>query len=175
MRTRTRLLGVTTALAVVFCSVGVASAGVSQPPPRAGTWKFADGPAGGFSLVKAGHKLLLANVHGVTQNFSGCPEKPERITVSGRFRLKLLALAGFPGYRAWGVGKTGEETRYSDSNTGIVSIPAKVRVAGKLVENGAIKMDFSSTEANTFEILIIEFGPSDRPPCVTYSLSAHHA
>ncbi len=181
MPTRTRLLSIVAVIALAaslfLCLGGVATAGYKLPKPRAGAWKFEDA-VGGFSLRKGKGKnkgkLFLANVHSFTQNFSGCPLKSERITVAGRFPLKLLGLAGYPGYRAWGVGKTGKETRYSDDNQGIVSIPAKVRVDGKLVEGGAIKMDFSGVEENTFNILIIEFGPNDRPPCVTYSRLAHH-
>jgi hypothetical protein len=164
-------------VAVASCWVGAAVAGPKQPLPRAGAWKFGEA-VGGFSLVrgKGGQKgkLFLTNVHSFTQNFVGCPEKPEKITVSGRFPLKLLSLAGYPGYKAWGVGKTGIEKRYSDGSPGIVSIPAKVTVAGKRVEGGAIKMDFSSTEPENFAMLIIEFGPRDESPCVTYSLSATH-
>jgi hypothetical protein len=161
-------------VAVASCCVGVASAGYKLPLPQPGAWKFGEA-VGGFSLVKGGGgKLFLTNVHSFTTNFVGCPEKPERITVEGRFPLKLLSLAGFPGYKAWGVGKTGVETRYSDGDPGIVSIPAKVKVNGKPVPGGGIKMDFSSTEPQEFSMLIIEFGPRDEAPCVTYSLTASH-
>jgi hypothetical protein len=149
------------------------SAGNSLPLPQPGVWKFGEA-AGGFSLVKGNGKLFLTNVHSVTQNFVGCPEKLEKIAVQGRFPLKLLPLAGFPGYKAWGVGKTGVEHRYSDGSPGLVSIPAKVTVGGKPVEGGAIKMDFSSTEPKEFGMLIIEFGPPDASPCITYSLTATH-
>jgi hypothetical protein len=175
---RSRLRWALLALVVVApCWVGVAVAGYKQPLPQAGAWKFGEA-VGGFSLVKGkgkmSGKLFLTNVHSFTTNFVGCPEKPERITVSGRFPLKLLPLAGFPGYKAWGVGKTGTEKRYSDGSPGLVSIPAKVTVAGKPVEGGGIKMDFSSTEPKEFSMLIIEFGPPDESPCITYSLSAKH-
>lgn len=177
MLNRTRLLSVIAVVAILSCWVGVAVAGYTPPKPQAGAWKFGEA-VGGFSLVrgkgKMKSKLFLANVHSFTQNFVGCPEKEERITVEGRFPLKLLPLAGYPGYKAWGVGKTGTETRYSDGDPGLVSIPAKVKVNGKLAENGAIKMDFSSSEPKEFSMLIIEFGPTTRPPCVTYSLTATH-
>jgi hypothetical protein len=176
--TRRRLV-VASLLVFALCSVGIASAASTQPEPKAGVWKFGDDAPGGFSLVHGKgakkNQLFLTNVHSFTQNFVGCPEASKKITVEGRFPLKLLSLAGFPGYKAWGVGKTGKETRYSDSNTGLVSIPAKVKVGGKVVEGGAIKMDFSSTEPKEFSILIIEFGPREEPPCVTYSEFAEHA
>lgn len=175
---RSRLRWALLALVVVApCWVGVAVAGTKQPLPQPGAWKLGEA-VGGFSLVKGTGKmkgkLLLTNVHSFTSNFVGCPDKPERITVSGRFPLKLLALAGYPGFKAWGVGRTGIEKRYSDGSPGLVSIPAKVTVAGKPVEGGGIKMDFSSTEPGKFAMLIIEFGPPDEAPCVTYSLSATH-
>jgi hypothetical protein len=172
-RFRHVLVAILALVAVAACWVGVAAAGSKQPLPQAGAWKFGEA-VGGFSLVKGKGKLFLTNLHSFTQNFVGCPEKPEKITVSGRFPLKLLRLAGYPGYKAWGVGKTGIEKRYSDGSPGLVSIPAKVKVAGKPVEGGAIKMDFSSTEPENFAMLIIEFGPRDESPCVTYSLSATH-
>jgi hypothetical protein len=161
-------------IAIGSCCVGAATAGSKQPPPEPGAWKFGEA-VGGFSLVKGnGGKLFLTNVHSFTTNFVGCPDKPERITVQGRFPLKLLPLAGYPGYKAWGVGKTGVEKRYSDGSPGLVSIPAKVIVNGKPVPGGGIKMDFSSTEPKEFSMLIIEFGPPDEAPCVTYSLTATH-
>jgi hypothetical protein len=169
---RSRLLCIVLAVAaIVPCLVGVAVAGNTQPLPQPGAWKFGEA-VGGFSLVKGKGKLFLTNVHSFTQNFVGCPEKQEKITVQGRFPLKLLPLAGYPGYKAWGVGKTGVEKRYSDGDPGLVSIPAKVTVGGKPVEGGGIKMDFSSTEPKEFSMLIIEFGPPDESPCVTYSLTA---
>jgi hypothetical protein len=171
---RSRLLILVLAVAAITsCCVGVAVAGSKPPLPQPGAWKFGEA-VGGFSLVKGKGKLDLTNVHSFTQNFVGCPEKSERITVEGHFPLKYLPLAGYPGYKAWGVGKTGTETRYSDGSPGLVSIPAKVKVGGKVVEGGGIKMDFSSTEPKEFSMLIIEFGPRDEAPCVTYSLTATH-
>jgi hypothetical protein len=171
---RSRLLCIVIVVAATAtCLVGVADAGSTQPQPQAGAWKFGEA-VGGFSLVKGKGKLFLTNVHSFTQNFVGCPDKSERITVQGRFPLKLLPLAGYPGYKAWGVGKTGTETRYSDGSPGIVSIPAKVKVDGKPVPGGGIKMDFSSTEPREFALLVIEFGPRDESPCITYSLTATH-
>jgi hypothetical protein len=77
-------------------------------------------------------------------------------------------------YPVWGVGEPGTASRYHDSNTGLVSIPAKVKVGGKPVPGGGIKMDFSSEDSTEFSILIIEFRPKDESPCVTYSESAAH-
>jgi hypothetical protein len=177
MFTRTRLLAILVIVAIASLSVGVAGAGYVAPKPQPGAWKFGEA-SGGFSLVrgkgKMKSKLFLQDIHSLTQNFGGCPEKPEKITVSARFPLKYLALDGFPGYKAWGVGKTGTETRYSDGSPGLVSIPAKVTVDGKVAEGGGVKMDFSSTEPKEFSMLIIEFGPRDESPCVTYSLTATH-
>jgi hypothetical protein len=102
---RSRLVSIViVVVATAACWVGVTDAGSTQPQPQAGTWKFGEA-TGGFSLVKGKGKLLLTNVHSFTQNFVGCPDKSERITVQGRFPLKLLPLAGFPGYKAWGVGR----------------------------------------------------------------------
>jgi hypothetical protein len=177
MLSRSRLLGIIAVVAIASCTVGVAVAGYTPPKPQAGAWKFGEA-VGGFSLArgkgKLKNQLFLTNVHSFTQNFVGCPEKQEQISVQGRFPLKLLALAGYPGYKAWGVGKTGKESRYSDGEPGIVSIPAKVTVGGKVAEGGGIKMDFSSTEPKQFAMLIIEFGPRGGSPCITYSLTATH-
>ncbi|MFN8218107.1 MAG: hypothetical protein U0R71_16060 [Solirubrobacterales bacterium] len=166
------------ALVLAVSAASLAAATVSGPRPRAGAYEFQD-TVGGFSLVKGRGKhagtLYLTNVHTVTSNFVGCPPAPLPIKVEGRYPLKLLALAGYPGYRAWGVGKTGNETRYADGSPGIVSIPAKVKVAGKVVEGGAVKMDFSTTEPDTLSLLVIEFGPKGAAPCPTYSEVAKHA
>ena len=155
---------------LLTCSVAVA--GPSLPQPQAGAWKLGDAP-GGFTLAAGkGKKLFLTNVHSRTSNFVGCPDKSEPITVSGRFPLKVIKLQGT--YPVWGVGKPGVEKRYSDSNSGLVSIPAKVKVGGKPVPGGGIKMDFSYEDSTEFMLLIIEFGPKDESPCVTYAESAAH-
>jgi hypothetical protein len=155
---------------LLTCSVAVA--GPSLPQPQAGAWKLGDAP-GGFTLAAGkGKKLFLTNVHTRTSNFVGCPDESEPITVSGRFPLKVIKLQGT--YPVWGVGKPGVEKRYSDSNSGLVSIPAKVKVGGKPVPGGGIKMDFSYEDTTEFMLLIIEFGPKDESPCVTYAESAAH-
>jgi hypothetical protein len=146
----------------------------SLPKPQTGAWKFSDAD-GGFSLLagkgKDRGKIFLANVHSQTQNFVGCPEKPEKITVSGRFPLKVVKVSNT--YPLWAVGKPGTETRYSDGNSGLISIPAKVRVNGKLVPEGGIKMEFSYEDPTAFSLLIIEYTPDEREePCITYSESA---
>ncbi len=82
------MLGVA-ALLLVY---SVAIAGPALPQPKAGAWKFGDAD-GGFTLAAGkGHKLFLTNVHSRTQNFVGCPEKSEPITVSGRFPLRVIKL-----------------------------------------------------------------------------------
>jgi hypothetical protein len=167
-------LVVALAAALTCCAAAFAAPALTQP--QAGAWKFGEA-AGGFSLVhgKGKHRgtLYLTNVHSLTQNFVGCPEKPEKITVSGRFPLKVVKLEKI--YPVWAVGKPGTETRYSDGDTGLVSIPAKVKVNGKPVPGGGIKMDFSSEDPTAFSILIIEYTPDEREePCITYSESASH-
>ncbi len=156
------------------CSLALGA--ITLPKPKTGAWKFGDAD-GGFSLVagKGGKKgqLFLTNVHSRTQNFVGCPEKPETITVSGRFPLKVVKISKI--YPVWAIGKPGTETRYSDGNSGLVSIPAQVKVNGKPVPGGGIKMEFSSEDPTQFSLLIIEFGgDKETSPCVTYSESASH-
>jgi hypothetical protein len=67
------------------------------------------------------------------------------------------------------VGRPGTESRHSDGNSGLVSIPAKVKVGGEPVPGGGIKMDPSYEDSTAFSFLIIKFGPKDGSPCVTYS------
>jgi hypothetical protein len=142
----------------------------SLPQPHTGAWKFGDA-AGGFSLVGGKGKLSITNVHSQTQNFVGCPEKPEKITISGRFPLKVVTVN--KAYPVWAVGKPGTETRYSDGNSGLLSIPAKVKVDGKPVAGGGIKMEFSYQDPTAFGLLIIEYMPEGREsPCITYAESA---
>jgi hypothetical protein len=167
---------VVTVLAVLgLCSVAFA-ASAAGPKPKAGTWKFKDAD-GGFRLVpgagKDKGKLFLTGVHSRTQNFVGCPEKPEPIVVAGKFPLKWQTLNG--SYPTWTVGKPGVEERYSDSNSGLISIPAKVTVGGKAVPKGGIKMEFSYENPTVFTLLIIEYSVGEeREPCVTYAENAAH-
>jgi hypothetical protein len=174
MRKPLRTLALVLGIASILAVSSVALAAVTLPKPQTGAWKFGDAD-GGFSLVpgqgKNRGKLYLTNLHSRTQNFVGCPETPEPITVSGRFPLKVVKLQKV--YPVWAVGKPGTETRYSDGNSGLISIPAQVKVNGKPVP-GAIKMEFSYEDPTAFSILIIEFGPTDQSPCVTYSESASH-
>jgi hypothetical protein len=76
-------------------------------------------------------------------------------------------------YPVWAVGKPGTETRYSDGNSGLLSIPAKVKVDGKPVPGGGIKMEFDYQDPTAFGLLIIEYTPEGREmPCITYAESA---
>jgi hypothetical protein len=160
----------------VLAALGLCSAATAAAPakPATGAWKFGDAD-GGFSVV-AGKgedrgKLFITNVHSRTQNFVGCPEASERITVSGRFPLKYETLNG--SYPTWAVGKPGVESRYSDGNSGLISIPAKVKVNGKPAPGGGFKMEFSYEDPTAFALLIIEFGGNENAaPCVTYAESA---
>ncbi len=160
-------------VAAIALMAGLAEAKpTTLPKPQAGVWKFGDAD-GGFSLASGqSGKLFLTNIHSRTQNFVGCPENPERITVSGRFSLKVEKLEKI--YPVWAVGRPGTETRYSDGNSGLISIPAQVKVDGKKVPGGGIKMEFSYEEPTVFSLLIIEFGPKDGSPCITYAESATH-
>jgi hypothetical protein len=159
-----------TLVAIVLAAALAQAKPPSLPQPRTGAWKFGDA-AGGFSLTGGKGKLFLSNVHSQTQNFVGCPEKPEKITVSGRFPLKVVTVN--KSYPVWAVGKPGTETRYSDGNSGLLSIPAKVKVDGKPVPDGGIKMEFSYQDPTAFSLLIIEYTPEGREsPCITYAESA---
>jgi hypothetical protein len=177
-RNRKPLATIAAALAIVSILVAcsVALGAITLPKPQSGAWKFGDAD-GGFSLVagkgKNNSKLYLTNIHSRTQNFVGWPENPETITVSGRFPLKVVKISKT--YPVWAVGKPGTETRYSDGNSGLISIPAKVTVNGKPVPGGGIKMEFSYEDPTAFSLLIIEFGGTkETSPCVTYSESASH-
>ena len=178
MLARRRLFTVILTGVFVFSGVAASQAVYTPAKPKAGAWKFQD-IAGGFSL-KPGHgskrnRLFLTKVRTKTGNFTGCPAKPKRITVAGRFALRPLRFAGSdPTYRPWGVGRTGMEKRYNDGELGIVSVRAKVRVGGKLAPRGGIKMSFQPFEANSLLTFIIEFGPKGEAPCVTYSQYAVH-
>ena len=169
------VLAVSAAVAAVVLLAALAQAKPpSLPQPQTGAWKFGDAD-GGFSLVagkgKDRGKVFLTNVHSQTQNFVGCPEEPEKITVSGRFPLKVVKVSKV--YPLWAVGKPGIEKRYSDGNSGLISIPAKVKVGGKPVPGGGIKMEFSYDDPTAFSLLIIEYTPDGlESPCVTYSESA---
>jgi hypothetical protein len=104
MRRRALAAAIGAAALLLVCSVAIA--GSALPQPKAGAWKFKDAD-GGFTLAAGkGHKLFLTNIHSRTQNFVGCPEKSEPITVSGRFPLKAIELQG--SYPVWGVGKRPE-------------------------------------------------------------------
>ena len=128
---------------------------------------------GGSSLASGhGGNLFLTKIHSRTQNFVGCPDKSEPITVTGRFPLRVVKLQKI--YPVWAVGKPGTENRYSDGNSGLISIPAQVKVDGKKVPGGGIKMEFSYEDPTAFSLLIIEFGPKDGSPCITYAESAKH-
>jgi hypothetical protein len=175
MKRRTLTFCLAALAAIALCSAALAAL-PPLPKPATGAWKFHDAD-GGFSLVagkgKDRGKLLLTNVHSRTQNFVGCPEKEEPVKVSGRFPLKVVALEHI--YRVWAVGKPGVEHRYSDSNSGLISIPAKVTVGGKPVPHGGIKMEFSYEDPTALSLLVIEFGGGkEESPCITYSEDASH-
>lgn len=174
MGRRSRIAVALALVALTVVGVGSFASAGSFPKPKTGAWKFIDAK-GGFTL-KAGKggkrgQLYISNVHSRTNPSQlGCPDRSKPITVSGRFHMTLHRYAG---YNFWAVGKTGIETRYSDS-TRLKSVKATVKVGGKKVPGGGFKMEYSALDPTKFLTLIIEFGPKGETPCLTYSQDAKH-
>ncbi|HVO53800.1 MAG TPA: hypothetical protein VMT37_05240 [Solirubrobacterales bacterium] len=173
--TRRILLVLSLAAAAVCLGAGPAAASYHLAPPKAGVWKFGSAGDGGMSLTKGRGakkgKLFVSGIHTLTQNYVGCPDDPQKIEVLGRFQLKLVPLTSYPGYAAWGVGK--KAPKGDEIDKGVAPISARVKVDGKLVSGGQVKLEFSAVEANTFGSLWIEFPGSDQT-CVTPIESAKH-
>ncbi len=170
MRLRGLLTGAVLALLVI--AFAATAFGFSQPPPTAGAWKLGTAE-GGFQVVggkgKRG-KLFVTGIHTITQNYVHCPDDPQPVKVDGRLPLKLVPLAGYPGYKAWGVGKTG-----STAEPGIGVIPARVSVAGKPVKGGSIKVEFSSVEPGAIAEFRVEFTGQDGYACIVPGEGGKHA
>jgi hypothetical protein len=137
------------------CSLALAVAG---PQPKAGAWKFGGVP-GGFQLVGKG-KQFLTGVHTNTTGAYNCSAEPAPLKVVGRFPLKWVTIPG--GYQFWAVGKPGEDPRYENSSR-LISVPAKVFVAGKKVPQGGIKLEFNYEHSTEFEAMYIEWGGGKEP------------
>ncbi|MBS1894800.1 MAG: lipoprotein [Actinobacteria bacterium] len=151
-----RFASLAVAVAVLAaCSLALAAG----PKPTSGSWKFTDAP-GGFRLTGGKGEQFVTAVHTNTAGAYGCSPTPGPIKVLGRFPLKWVTIPG--GYQFWAVGKPGEDPRYQDSSR-LISVKAKVFVAGKQVPQGGIKLEFNYERPAEFEVAYIEWGGGKDP------------
>ncbi len=152
-----RLVLLVSAVAVLgACSLAFAAAG---PQPQAGAWKFTGTP-GGFKLVGDKGKQFVTDVSTNTAGAYDCSAATAPLKVVGRFPLKWVTIPG--GYKFWAVGKPGEDPRYENSSR-LISVPAKVFVAGKRVLQGGIKLEFNYEHPTEFQAMYIEWGEGKEP------------
>jgi hypothetical protein len=160
------------------CSLALAA---SLTKPKTGAWKFTDTP-GGFQLVagkgKSGAKLFVTDVHTSTSGAYDCEAGSDPLKVIGRFPMKVVTIPG--GYQFWAVGRPGEDPRY-ENNSRLISVPAKVFVAGKQVPQGGIKLEFNYEDPTEFQAMYIEWGGGKEPGsgfpeplCVKILGASHH-
>jgi hypothetical protein len=148
----------TLALALAAFALLGAVAAAKLQSPKTGPWVTqSDGSGGGFTIKKAGKKLLLANYHLLTGEYSGCPEKPTKVSVVGKYPLKVFSRGG---YSTYGVGK--------NQGGDVVPMKAKVRAEGK-VQTGSFYVVWDYAKIRTDVIGgSISFGG-----CETQLLFAH--